>query len=380
MSERSRWFRVALCFGLPLVLVGCMKHTVEVGGEKVRFEPPKVVSPLSTASLSNPGEVWQRYRGAAIDPRVREVPAAIQEGIKTDPDRYLPELVAFLVEDADDDFHAVKRLHDWVTDNIVYDTERVVSGTVTADSVGLTNVLKSGLSVCAGYANVFRAMVELAGFEVETVSGHARGYGFDAFGPEDVTTANHAWNAVRIDGEYYLVDTTWDAGSSSIGTRVFTPRYSTKYLFLAPEAFLFTHFPTDPNWQLLDVPVSPESFVGLPQLKGQFFETGLQLKTPLARVNPVGSTTRVRVAVPEGKLLLAELQSTKGETYAHGTKLHEIGSETDVLVIFPEPGDWVLVLYVGSAAEHSGYSSYKYDFAGRFAFNASEGSPIRFTN
>jgi transglutaminase/protease-like cytokinesis protein 3 len=308
-----------------------------------------------------------------MDPRVREVPDTIQDGIQTDPDRYLPELVAFLLAGADDDFHAVKRLHDWVTDNIVYDTERVVSGTVTAESVGLTNVLKSGLSVCAGYANVFQAMVEIADIEVETVSGYARGYSFDAFVAEDATATNHAWNAVRIDGETYLVDTTWDAGSSAADTRVFTPKYSTKYLFLAPEAFLHTHFPADPKWQLLEPPVSPEAFFELPHLKGRFFETGLQLKTPIARLNHVGSTTRIRLSIPEDKAAYWTLRSPNGTKQEGRTRVQETEDGEDLLVIFPEPGNWTVAVFVKDKQSTGSYA-----WAAEFAFNASEGSALRF--
>mgnify|MGYP006299736615 CR=1 len=53
---------------------------------------------------------------------------------------------------------------------------------------------------------------------------------------------NHAWNAVRIEGAWYLVDVTWDSGSlSSSGN--FIPEYDTSYLFISPRPLIYTHFP-----------------------------------------------------------------------------------------------------------------------------------------
>jgi len=351
-----------------------MKHTVEVGGEKVRFEPPKVVSPLPTSALSNPSEAWQRYRRAEIDPRVREVPAAIQAGIKTDPDRYLPELSAFLVDDADDDFHAVKRLHDWVADNISYDTESYFSGTIERSSTGLASVFETGSSVCSGYANVFQAMAEAAGFETERVSGYARGYSYDAFGSEDSSKSNHAWNAVQIQGEYYLVDTTWNSGHVNRSDG-FIKAYSTRYLFIPPAAFIHRHFPAEEAWQLLDEPLSQEDFAALPYLKGRFFAAGLELQTPLERINHVGSTTRIRVAYPEETVAFWTLRSSNGTKQLDRIRVQETEDGEDLLVIFPAPGDWMVSVFV-KPKESSG----TYWKAAEFAFNASEGSPIRFTD
>jgi transglutaminase/protease-like cytokinesis protein 3 len=45
---------------------------------------------------------------------------------------------------------------------------------------------------------------------VEKLDGFAKGFGYKI--GEPLSTPNHAWNAVRIDGNWYLLDATWDAG------------------------------------------------------------------------------------------------------------------------------------------------------------------------
>ncbi len=60
--------------------------------------------------------------------------------------------------------------------------------------------LVKGTSVCAGYADAFLTMCKACGIECNKISGPTKLDG----------TGSHAWNMVKIDGDWYLVDTTWD--------------------------------------------------------------------------------------------------------------------------------------------------------------------------
>lgn len=62
-------------------------------------------------------------------------------------------------------------------------------------------------TVCAGYAYALFYLYNLAGIQCILVTGYM-------VDPETSTTAWHAWNIARIDGAYYLFDSTWDAGMS----------------------------------------------------------------------------------------------------------------------------------------------------------------------
>lgn len=62
-------------------------------------------------------------------------------------------------------------------------------------------------AVCLGYATSFQLLMDLAGVECITVVGAA-------FRSEE----DHAWNMVRLNGEWYCVDVTWDAnGREQLG-------------------------------------------------------------------------------------------------------------------------------------------------------------------
>lgn len=47
--------------------------------------------------------------------------------------------------------------------------------------------------------------------------------------------------------------------------------------FTPPEAFIFSHLPFEPYWQLLPDPISADDFWALPEAAPAFFEAGGQL-------------------------------------------------------------------------------------------------------
>lgn len=83
----------------------------------------------------------------------------------------------------------VKAIHDYVVQNMKYDTQ--MKKYTAYDAV------YSGEAVCQGYALLTYRMLELAGMKnyiVEGIAGKDR----------------HAWNLVQINGAWYHLDTTWN--------------------------------------------------------------------------------------------------------------------------------------------------------------------------
>lgn len=99
------------------------------------------------------------------------------------------------------DFEKELALHDWIVDNghydrTVHDPETPEGLPHNKDPYGL---LVEGYGICLGYATTFQLLMELAGVECVTVVG-ASGW----------SREDHAWNMVRLEGEWYCVDVTWD--------------------------------------------------------------------------------------------------------------------------------------------------------------------------
>ncbi|MBE6788612.1 MAG: hypothetical protein E7539_03000 [Ruminococcaceae bacterium] len=87
-------------------------------------------------------------------------------------------------------------IHDYIINNCKYDT------TYKAPNAhNMYGVFVDGTAVCEGYTYAFQHLARLVGIQCITVKGELNGYnGWES----------HAWNMVKLDGEYYHVDVTSD--------------------------------------------------------------------------------------------------------------------------------------------------------------------------
>ncbi len=117
------------------------------------------------------------------------------------------ELSDEICEGADTDLVKVQKIEYWVADNIYYNYDAAETS-VTAEVISLENVLKNKATTCAGYSNMFSALCNMQGIYCVNLRG-------GTYSKEDTPDnllampMNHEWNAVRIDGEWLFIDTTW---------------------------------------------------------------------------------------------------------------------------------------------------------------------------
>jgi transglutaminase/protease-like cytokinesis protein 3 len=171
----------------------------------------------------------------------------ISENIHSKPAIYLKDLVTQLTDWTDEEHLKIKSIHDWITLNIQYDFSGYDDGNIQIVDPYIT--LRTKKAVCGGYATLFRAMTRMAGFDSEYITGYSRGESKYNIGTSDLV--RHAWNAVKISDNWYLVDTTWDSQSE----------YSNHFLFTDPMEFIKSHYPRGVGWLLLDDEVTMEEFM-----------------------------------------------------------------------------------------------------------------------
>ena len=104
-----------------------------------------------------------------------------------------------------DDYENIKAVYDYMTSNITYDWKSYERETKYKEKAGIAHsaysALCKGTAVCQGYANAMYRLLLSAGVDCRIISGYSEGEG-------------HAWNIAAINGKYYLLDSTWDAGKS----------------------------------------------------------------------------------------------------------------------------------------------------------------------
>jgi hypothetical protein len=152
----------------------------------------------------------------------------------------------------------------WLAWNIDYDQEAYKSRQVKKCSPD--DLLFIGKSLCGGFADLFNALCENAGLESRFIQGYAKGSTNESNLQFDAP--NHAWNSVKIDGKWYLVDVSW---ASTVRAQIEqehdlkksdTNEYLLQYFKSVPEKFILTHMPEDPIWQLTPSKITINDFQG----------------------------------------------------------------------------------------------------------------------
>ena len=211
-------------------------------------------------------EYYKRNGGVAAA-RVIAEDAELDRLRETDTEAYLNEVVRRIDAFGLDDFGTVTAVHDFIANLVCYDFDGVYvyHTDVPAD---YPSVLRLRKTKCAGYANLFNEMCYRLGITCQIVDGYARGYGWD---PKDnPKETNHSWNAVMLDDVWYLIDCTWDAGSETGGVR--EVRCNHTWLFVIPQEMIPSHFPKNPEWQMLSKPVTAGQFIKTASSNPWFYE------------------------------------------------------------------------------------------------------------
>ena len=96
-----------------------------------------------------------------------------------------------------DQYQDIKMVHDYLVENIEYDTSLSKS-----NIYNIYGALVQKNCVCEGYARAFKYLMDNLGITCTMVIGQAVN--------SQGQTENHAWNYVQLNQRWYAIDTTWD--------------------------------------------------------------------------------------------------------------------------------------------------------------------------
>ncbi len=158
----------------------------------------------------------------------------------------------------------VRAIYEWVAKNIDYDLEllaaiRQKSAEEFQELQEPSKVLKNKKAVCMGYSTLFKELCMAEGIKAEVISGNSKQF-FLATKKHTIGDVLHAWNSVKINKKWYLLDVTWSAGAVDESYSKFIRKFDEKYYLTPSIEFVKTHLPHDPMWQLLEEPISLKEF------------------------------------------------------------------------------------------------------------------------
>lgn len=103
------------------------------------------------------------------------------------------EILKEQVKDETDIRKIIEILHDYIISNSTYDKDRADYNNIKFSSNKATGVLFEGYGVCSGYTDAMAIFLD-----------H---YNIPNF---ELSSENHVWNVVQIDGKWLHLDLTWD--------------------------------------------------------------------------------------------------------------------------------------------------------------------------
>jgi hypothetical protein len=160
-------------------------------------------------------------------------------------------------------------IYRWITDRIAYNAEALFSGKLGDKSP--EGVLKNRKAVCEGFMNLYFDLSDRLGLKAFKVVGFSKP--IDAAVATYAGRPNHGWIAVHFDEKWWLVDPTWGAGM--IKGKEFVKEFREFYFLAPPDQLIFSHFPQDSKWQLLEKPILQEQFNRQPKISHQFWRLGV---------------------------------------------------------------------------------------------------------
>jgi hypothetical protein len=328
-------------------------------------EPDVGPEPQDIVLTPIPGsrDILERVNFELIDQHALNAPEWAEKSVES--------LAAWLIEPAQNDLEKVRAVFRWITQNIYYDVEGLLAGMPGDQSP--EGVLASRKAVCAGYSRLFKALAHFGGLEVILVTGWAKGFGYTVealSGPPD-----HAWNAVQINDGWYLMDSTWGAGNLDEELQ-FVRKFKEFFFLTPPEQLIYTHFPVNPQWQLLEVPITKDEFAELPLVWPAFFENSLGFVSHPGGIIEVEHSVVITISAPEDVVLSTRLEQEGQRLSESLTFVQREGEHYVIEAVFPSPGDYYLWIFAEKKRrEAEALMPAILDPAIRYTVRVSEGLP-----
>ena len=206
----------------------------------------------------------------------------------------------------------VKSIFYWITQYIIYDVNEYhsdsahsyyniikykqedVSGNDSLYNLRIIDtVLRKQAAICDGYARLFKTLCSFSGIRSEIIVGMGKASSDDI----EKYDSNHAWNSVRVNEKWYLLDACWGSGSCDDSVFKFTKQLDEFYFLTDPKCFSYTHFPDDKKFFYYSNAFSKQQFINLPLVYPDFFYSGFDNFSPQYGVLDPKKNGKIQITV-----------------------------------------------------------------------------------
>ncbi|NNC69809.1 MAG: hypothetical protein HKN90_03190 [Flavobacteriaceae bacterium] len=222
--------------------------------------------------------------------------AAVDARVKQYPKRFgSTEALALQIQkDFNSDSEKVRAIFTWLATNIAYDMNEYLNGERlirfqyrnqqelaekqrAIREYSINSTLNDNKAVCEGFAQTFKKVCELMGIRCLFIEGYSK-INVNDIG-RNPKRGDHAWNAVKINNQWKLIDVTWASGSAN-GT-VWKQKFNDYYFFTDADEFVKTHLPSTKGLSFAKKEPSKKEFFDAPIYTTGYFRNRLRIYNPL---------------------------------------------------------------------------------------------------
>lgn len=275
--------------------------------------------------------------------------SAIDRVVAAYPRYTNPESLAKRInQDYKDDLSKVRAAFRWLTNNIRYNLEeyyqprKVIQFKYSTEEERqqklqaikdkiIKDAFLTKMGVCEEYAQSFKKLADLMGIEAQVIKGYVRNSAYE-IGRVPRST-NHAWNSVKINDRWILLDATWAAGYVFNGRWI--RDFNEYYFAVDPKKIGLTHFPDDRRWQIVLDLGSLEDFYNQPIYSQGLLRRGITVLSPKKGNINVKKANNVVLTLqnlsPKDQLFY----NYKGQRYSKRPKISFEGNKATVSIENP---------------------------------------------
>ena len=186
--------------------------------------------------------------GPLVDDKVPKVTSQ-------DLDDQLDHLAFKITKNAYTESEKAKAIFTWIATHIDYDNELRYNTSlqksiyVSEESV-ITQVLQRKKALCGGFAFLFERLCNTVNIDAKVIHGYTKTPGLR----RKHNKVHHTWNAVKINGNWKLLDITYAKSHSA------TKEINMQWYHMEPKYFIKTHLPKESKWTLLGYSMSLKDF------------------------------------------------------------------------------------------------------------------------
>ena len=205
----------------------------------------------------------------------------------------------------------------------------------------VADTFKNKIGVCEEYAQSFKKICDLLNIEAKVIKGYVRNHSREI--GTIAKDTNHAWNAVKVDGKWLILDATWAAGFEYNGKWI---RKFNNYFFDMPSDKIFkTHYPEDKIWVLRFGRMSLKEFYNQPIYTKTFLALKADLISPKTGIISITPSEEIQLKFKNLDSSLLIFYTLKGERLAKKPIIKSENKSTTLTIKNPKRNT-DLVVYI----------------------------------